>query len=77
VIVVARENVAPPSFDVGARLKAEALLEALNVTNRVNVVSVNGNFGDGAYPSAPATNFGTPTAVGDPRALQLGVRMRW
>jgi hypothetical protein len=65
------------TFGVGARLKAEGLLEAFNVTNRVNVVSVNGNFGAGAYPSAPAPNFGTPTAVGDPRALQLGVRMRW
>jgi len=65
------------TFNVGARLKAEGVLEAFNVANRVNVVSVNGNFGAGAYPSAPAPNFGTPTAVGDPRALQLGVRVRW
>jgi hypothetical protein len=52
-------------------------VEAFNVTNRVNVVSVQGNFGAGAYPTSPSSTFGQATAVGDPRALQLGVRVRW
>lgn len=65
------------TFAIGPRVKTEGLVEAFNVTNRANVVSVNGNFGAGAYPSNPAPNFGAPTAVGDPRAFQLGVRVRW
>jgi hypothetical protein len=65
------------AFPLGRQLKAELLLEAFNVTNRVNVVSVNGNFGTGAYPSNPSPTFGQATAVGDPRALQLGARVRW
>jgi Carboxypeptidase regulatory-like domain/TonB dependent receptor len=65
------------AFQVSSRLRLEGLIEAFNVTNRVNVVTVNGNFGTGAYPSNPLPSFGQPTAVGDPRAFQLGVRMRW
>src|SRR5262249_61703926 len=65
------------SFPVGGRVRAEGLLEAFNVTNRVNVVTLNGNFGAGAYPTNPSPSFGQPTAVGEPRALQLGVRVRW
>jgi hypothetical protein len=64
-------------FPAGHRMRVQGLVEAFNVTNRVNVVSVNGNFGAGTYPTNPAPNFGTPTAVGDPRALQIGVRTRW
>jgi len=64
-------------FALGSRFTTEGLVEAFNVTNRVNVVSVNGNFGSGTYPSRPAANFGAPTAVGEPRAFQLGVRVRW
>jgi Carboxypeptidase regulatory-like domain/TonB dependent receptor len=64
-------------FALGSRFAMEGLVEAFNVTNRVNVVSVNGNFGSGTYPSRPAANFGAPTAVGEPRAFQLGVRVRW
>jgi len=65
------------SFALGDRLRAEALLEAFNVTNRVNVVTVQGNFGPGAYPANPSSNFGQATAVGDSRALQLGFRVQW
>jgi hypothetical protein len=65
------------TFQTGSRVRLEGLLEAFNVTNRVNVVSINGNFGAGAYPTSPTSTFGQPTAVGDPRALQLGVRVRW
>jgi len=61
----------------GNRLRVQGLVEAFNVTNRVNVVSINGNFGAGAYPANPSSTFGTVTAVGDPRALQLGARVRW
>ena len=65
------------SFRIHERVHAEALLEGFNLTNRVNVVSVNGNFGPGAYPASPSPTFGQVTAVGDPRTFQLGLRLRF
>jgi len=65
------------SFRVGGRMQVEGLLEAFNVTNRTNVVTVNGNFGAGAYPANPSPAFGAVTAVGDPRSLQLAARMKF
>jgi len=61
-------------FPVG-RTRLEALAEVFNLTNRENVVALNGNFGSGAYPTSPSPSFGQITAVGDPRALQLGLRV--
>src|SRR5205085_4013310 len=63
------------TFAVGAGARIEAIAEGFNITNRTNVVSLNGNFGSGAYPSAPAATFGQITAVNDPRAFQLAVRV--
>jgi hypothetical protein len=51
--------------------RIEAMLEAFNLFNRVNVVSVNNTFGAGATP-LPA--FRQVTAIGDMRQIQLGVR---
>ncbi len=65
------------TFRVGPRARVEGLVEAFNLTNRVNVVTVNGNFGSGTYPTSPASNFGQPTAVGDPRSFQLAARVRF
>ena len=64
-------------FAIGPRLRAEGVLEAFNLTNHVNVVTVNGNFGSGEYPAQPSSTFGQPTAVGEPRSLQLGLRFRF
>jgi len=55
----------------------EGLVEAFNLTNRVNTVSIQSNFGAGTYPTNPASNFGTVTAVGDPRSVQFGLRVRF
>ena len=65
------------SFLLRDRVRLEGLVEAFNLTNRVNVVTVNGNFGPGAYPSNPSFNFSQVLAVGDPRAVQFGVRLRF
>ena len=65
------------TFRIGERLQVEALIEGFNLTNRTNVVSMTGNFGAGAYPMNPSATFGQITAVGDPRAAQLGVRVRF
>jgi hypothetical protein len=64
------------SFPV-SRARVEAAVEAFNVTNRRNVITRNGNFGSGAYPAQPLPSFGQVTAVGDPRTIQLAVRVRF
>jgi hypothetical protein len=55
----------------------ELFAEAFNVTNRMNVLTRNANFGTGVYPASPSPAFGQVTSVGDPRALQLGARLRF
>ena len=62
---------------IGSRWSMEGFVEAFNLTNHTNVVTVNGNFGSGAYPSQPLPSFGQPTAVGDPRLFQVGVRLQF
>ena len=41
------------------------------------MITRNGNFGSGAYPTNPSPAFNQITAVGDPRTVQLAVRMRF
>jgi hypothetical protein len=64
-------------FAIGSRARLEALGEVFNVTNRANVVTLNGNFGAGSYPASPSSTFGQVTAVGDPRAFQLALKARF
>jgi hypothetical protein len=64
-------------FRISDRLRVEGLVEGFNLTNRTNVVTLIGNFGSGTYPTSPAATFGQVTAVGDPRSLQLGVRVKF
>lgn len=58
------------AFTFGGQ-RLEAMVEAFNLFNHVNVVQVNNTFGPG--PS-PLPTFAQPTAVGDARQIQLGVR---
>ncbi len=58
-------------FRIG-RARTEVLAEAFNLLNRTNLQLPNGVWGTGATP-LPA--FGTPTAAGDPRQVQLGLRV--
>jgi hypothetical protein len=53
------------------RQRLEAMVEAFNLFNHVNVVNVNNTIGAGP---APSPTFGQVTAVGDMRQIQLGVR---
>jgi len=72
-------------FSVGLRVsrsvrlpggtEIQGMLEAFNLTNRTNAVTRNTTFGAGSYPSTPVSSYDTVTAVGDPRTLQLGVRV--
>jgi hypothetical protein len=63
------------SFTVRNGARLEGLVEVLNLTNRVNNLTRNTNFGPGAYPSSPSSAFNRITAVGDPRSVQLGLRL--
>jgi hypothetical protein len=65
------------AFRIGGRWQVEVLAEAFNVTNRMNVVTRNGNFGAGAYPDNPSRSFGEITAVGEPRTFQFGFRVNF
>jgi hypothetical protein len=38
---------------------------------------MNANFGAGAYPTSPSSTFGQVTAIGDPRSVQIGLRVRF
>jgi hypothetical protein len=64
-------------FPLRGRIQLEALAEAFNITNRVNAITRNTNFGSGSYPNNPSGTFGQVTAVGEPRAVQFGARIRF
>jgi hypothetical protein len=65
------------SFRIKSRVQFEVLVEGFNLTNHTNVVTLNSNFGSGAYPSNPSPTFGQVTAVGEPRSFQFGARVRF
>jgi hypothetical protein len=58
-------------FTVGGSHVVEAIVDAFNVTNRSNLLIPNNIRGTGIVPNDA---FGRPTAAGDPRQVQLGVR---
>jgi hypothetical protein len=62
---------------LGGARRLELMAEAFNVTDHVNVVTRNTNFGPGPYPTTPEPTFGAVTAVGEPRSVQLGARLRF
>ncbi len=64
-------------FHVAGRVRVAGLVEAFNLTNRKNVITRNTNFGPGSYPDNPSPTYGQVTAVGDPRAVQLGFRVKF
>ncbi|MEY4094095.1 MAG: hypothetical protein RLZZ53_1294 [Acidobacteriota bacterium] len=62
---------------IGSRWQFEVMAEGFNLTDRANVVTRNANFGAGTYPSSPSSSFNQITAVGEPRSLQFGARVRF
>jgi hypothetical protein len=63
------------AFPIGGSVKLEGLVEAFNLTDHVNVLTRNANFGPGSYPTSPAPTFNQVTAVGEPRTFQFGLRL--
>jgi carboxypeptidase family protein/TonB-dependent receptor-like protein len=65
------------TFPVKGRVQLEMLVEGFNLTNHVNVVTRNTNFGAGAYPTNPSPGFGQITGVGEARSFQFAARVRF
>ena len=63
------------AFRLGEKIQLLALAEMFNALNHVNVATLNGVFGSGAYPANPSPTFGQITAVNDPRAGQFALRL--
>jgi hypothetical protein len=63
------------TFPVGERVRIHAIAEAFNLLNYRNDLIPNSTFGANAFPVSPRSTFGQPTAVADPRSLQLAARI--
>jgi hypothetical protein len=63
------------TFALTERVRLEGVAEAFNSLNHRNNMIPNATWGSGAYPSTPNATFGQPTAVGDPRSIQLAARV--
>jgi Carboxypeptidase regulatory-like domain len=63
------------TFPLGERFHLEGIAEAFNALNHRNNQIPNGTFGAGDFPTVPSSTFGKPTAVGDPRQVQLAMRL--
>ena len=53
----------------------EGIAEAFNSLNHRNDMIPNATWGTGIYPTTPNATFGQATAVGDPRNIQLALRL--
>jgi hypothetical protein len=62
-------------FRIGERVHLEAMVEAFNALNHRNNLTLNANFGTGAYPSNPLPTFRQVTTAGEPRSAQLAFRI--
>jgi hypothetical protein len=65
------------TFALTERLQLQGLVEAFNTLNHRNAMIPNGTWGTGSFPSKPSGSFGTATAVGDPRSIQLAARLNF
>ena len=63
------------AFRLSGSVRLEGLAEVFNLTNRVNNLTRNTNFGSGVYPTSPLPTFNQITAVGEPRTWQFGLRL--
>ena len=59
-------------FRFTERFDLETIMEGFNVLNHANLQLPNNTFGTGQTPLA---TFGRPTAAGDPRQIQFGLRL--
>src|SRR5262249_31599246 len=65
------------TFSVGEHFKIEAIAEAFNALNHRNDMIPRNTYGPAIFPGNARSDFGTPSAVGDPRHVQLAVRINF
>jgi hypothetical protein len=65
------------TFAITERVTMEGIAEAFNALNHRNDMVPNGTWGTGAYPQRPNATFGQATAAGDPRSVQMAVRLHF
>ncbi|MEP7365546.1 MAG: hypothetical protein ABI972_20010, partial [Acidobacteriota bacterium] len=65
------------AFRLSDRSEFETIIEVFNLTSRRNNLSRNANFGTGSYPENPSPSFNQITSVGEPRGVQLGLRLKF
>ena len=63
------------TFSLSDRVKLMGMAEAFNALNHRNDMIPNSTWGTGIYPATPNATFGQATAVGDPRNIQLALRL--
>ncbi|HEY0263269.1 MAG TPA: TonB-dependent receptor [Granulicella sp.] len=64
------------TFPLTERVHLEAIAEAFNALNHRNDMIPNATWGSNPYPNGVHNaSFGQPTAVGDPRSVQLAARI--
>ena len=63
------------TFRLDERFHLQAIAESFNALNHRNDMIPNTTFGTGAFPTAPRSTFRQPTAVADPRTIQLALRL--
>jgi len=63
------------TFTLSERWNLETIAEAFNALNHRNDMIPNATWGTGAYPTTSNASFGQATAVGDPRSVQLALRL--
>src|SRR5262245_23879948 len=63
------------TFAIGERYRVEAIAETFNVLNHRNDMIPRNTYGADIFPGHPRSDFGIPSAVGDPRHVQLALRV--
>lgn len=63
------------TFALTDRWHMETIAEAFNVLNHRNDMIPNATWGTNPYPTTANSSFGQATAVGDPRSVQLALRV--
>jgi hypothetical protein len=58
-------------------MRLEGMAEAFNSLNHRNNMVPNATWETGTYPIKANATFGQATAVGDPRSVQLAVRLHF
>ena len=66
------------TFHLAERFRLLASVDAFNILNHRNDQVPNAVFGSNAFvPGNGLSTFGAPTAVGDPRQFQLGLKVNF